>query len=234
MHPRLEASKRYCCPLPYSRVIPFHTVTTQFFESINSGAPSKKRKLEADYVSDSHSAPIDAASESEESEDGDAMPDFHELNEADEELSQEILDDVEDIQEISLESETDAMIAGPSRPRPPVSAPARTMLQGETPNVSQPGVADAIALGSVAIPGRSTKPQSMSSVKRPKRDEGGLSRGRLDAEEKSSMAGMETAMDTHTFPICGKVIETDNQGLNAHVDFCLSRGAIREAQAKAV
>lgn len=31
-------------------------------------------------------------------------------------------------------------------------------------------------------------------------------------------------------PICNK-IETTNRGLNEHIDFCLSRGAIREAQA---
>jgi len=31
-------------------------------------------------------------------------------------------------------------------------------------------------------------------------------------------------------PICSKFLETDNQGLNAHVDFCLSRDAIWQAQ----
>ena len=31
-------------------------------------------------------------------------------------------------------------------------------------------------------------------------------------------------------PVCGRALETDNQGLNEHVDFCLSRGVIREAQ----
>ncbi|KAF8160747.1 hypothetical protein B0H34DRAFT_350409 [Crassisporium funariophilum] len=31
-------------------------------------------------------------------------------------------------------------------------------------------------------------------------------------------------------PICGKHLETDNEGLNTHVDFCLSRKAIMEAQ----
>jgi len=30
-------------------------------------------------------------------------------------------------------------------------------------------------------------------------------------------------------PICSRLLMTDNQGLNAHVDFCLSRNAIREA-----
>ena len=31
-------------------------------------------------------------------------------------------------------------------------------------------------------------------------------------------------------PICGKMLETDNQGLNEHIDFCLSKQAIKEAQ----
>lgn len=34
-------------------------------------------------------------------------------------------------------------------------------------------------------------------------------------------------------PICGKLLETDNKGLNAHIDFCLSRNVIMEAQAEA-
>jgi len=42
-----------------------------------------------------------------------------------------------------------------------------------------------------------------------------------------------TAHETHKCPICGKTLETDNDGLNAHVDFCLSRGAILEAQVEA-
>ena len=35
-------------------------------------------------------------------------------------------------------------------------------------------------------------------------------------------------------PICGKLLETDNQGLNEHIDFCLSKGAIKEAQASSL
>jgi DNA polymerase kappa len=34
-------------------------------------------------------------------------------------------------------------------------------------------------------------------------------------------------------PVCSKTLDTDNQGLNAHIDFCLSRGAIKEAHAEA-
>jgi len=38
---------------------------------------------------------------------------------------------------------------------------------------------------------------------------------------------------THDCPVCCKTLETDNEGLNAHIDFCLSRGAIMEAQVEA-
>ena len=38
---------------------------------------------------------------------------------------------------------------------------------------------------------------------------------------------------THDCPVCGKTLETNNEGLNAHIDFCLSRGAIMEAQVEA-
>lgn len=34
--------------------------------------------------------------------------------------------------------------------------------------------------------------------------------------------------ETHECPICGITLETDNDGLNTHVDYCLSREAIKE------
>ncbi|KIK92141.1 hypothetical protein PAXRUDRAFT_830241 [Paxillus rubicundulus Ve08.2h10] len=45
-----------------------------------------------------------------------------------------------------------------------------------------------------------------------------------------SIAG---SSERHTCPICSKQLETDNQGFNAHVDFCLSKDAILEAQVQA-
>lgn len=38
---------------------------------------------------------------------------------------------------------------------------------------------------------------------------------------------------TQTCPICTKVLDGDNAGLNAHIDFCLSRGTIMQAQMEA-
>jgi len=34
-------------------------------------------------------------------------------------------------------------------------------------------------------------------------------------------------------PVCSRTLVTDNQGLNEHIDFCLSRDVIREARSSA-
>lgn len=34
-------------------------------------------------------------------------------------------------------------------------------------------------------------------------------------------------------PVCSRTLVTDNRGLNEHIDFCLSRDAIREARSSA-
>lgn len=49
----------------------------------------------------------------------------------------------------------------------------------------------------------------------------------------SSNVDTGTVVQPQTCPICSKTMQTDNRGLNAHVDFCLSKSAIREAQAMA-
>lgn len=59
-----------------------------------------------------------------------------------------------------------------------------------------------------------------------------------EAAPSSRKAGHETPKsrlipETHECPVCSKTLETDNHGLNTHVDFCLSRGAIMEAQVEA-
>jgi len=39
--------------------------------------------------------------------------------------------------------------------------------------------------------------------------------------------------ETHTCPVCEKKVSTENDSFNAHLDSCLSREAIRQAQAQA-
>lgn len=49
------------------------------------------------------------------------------------------------------------------------------------------------------------------------------------AEKKRSTAA--TTVSHMVCPVCGKSLQTDdNRELNAHIDFCLSRGAIEEAK----
>lgn len=43
----------------------------------------------------------------------------------------------------------------------------------------------------------------------------------------------ERFTEQHVCPICSKTLQTDNAGLNAHIDFCLSRSAILAASASA-
>lgn len=43
----------------------------------------------------------------------------------------------------------------------------------------------------------------------------------------------DKSSEQHICPICSKTLQTDNAGLNAHVDWCLSRSAILEASASA-
>jgi DNA polymerase kappa len=49
-----------------------------------------------------------------------------------------------------------------------------------------------------------------------------------DEEVQSSSSRLN---EQHVCPICSKTLQTDNAGLNAHVDWCLSRSAILEASA---
>jgi len=65
----------------------------------------------------------------------------------------------------------------------------------------------------------------------------GPSRPRRQSEgEASRKSGPSSAakgnLQQLECPICGRTLETDNQGLNAHIDFCLSKSAIMEAQSE--
>lgn len=75
-------------------------------------------------------------------------------------------------------------------------------------------------------PSSKTKPKapaSLTSTSLPS-----PSKSRPCSPSKSAGAGGEDSVATHTCPVCTKTMETDNRGLNAHIDFCLSKGAIGE------
>lgn len=53
----------------------------------------------------------------------------------------------------------------------------------------------------------------------------------LHSEEPQDQA-VKADPSSQTCPICGRVLdETDNTAVNAHIDFCLSKGAIKMATA---
>lgn len=64
------------------------------------------------------------------------------------------------------------------------------------------------------------KPRSTSAVIRPKSSTSGSGTRQLISESL-------------VCPVCGKSFQMDNEGLNSHIDLCLSRGAIRQAHAEA-
>lgn len=100
---------------------------------------------------------------------------------------------------------------GSPKRRPPASAPSAS------------GSTDAMVSGS-----SSQKPASFTATGSVKPEK------RLTpfAESGRSAAGKD-GIALLTCPLCSKTIETDNDGLNAHIDYCLSKDAIRDAQAKA-
>lgn len=65
------------------------------------------------------------------------------------------------------------------------------------------------------------KPHSTSTAVRPK------------CSTPSSGPARNSGFEWLTCPVCEKAFQTDNEGLNSHIDFCLSRGAIRQAHAEA-
>ena len=56
--------------------------------------------------------------------------------------------------------------------------------------------------------------------------------GGTNSSSHSVPARVEDKTEQHC-PVCSRTLFTDNQGLNEHIDFCLSRDAIREARSSA-
>jgi DNA polymerase kappa len=163
----------------------------QFFEPLQNGSPRKRPKIEQDGANSDPSADVETDLGPTNDQDFDldeTMPGFHEQDERDDNISHH--DDNHAFPEI-LPNE------GPSRPRPPVSAPAR-----------------------------SSSAHMSAKLQR---------RRASDAAPPITNGGNPNNATTELLecPICGTTLETDNQGLNSHVDFCLSRGAIRQAHAEA-
>lgn len=181
---------------------------SQFFEPISS-SPNKKRKLQDEAEAEVSIAQADVDDTTGEHDE--AMPGFYEHDEEDGEIGMDVVDDDID------GTDPSEPIAGPSslRPRPPVSAPAPSS-QDKNPLDSN----------------LHKKPRSTGSTRPPPPPPPPTiaSSSHLSLEPNKDGDEMRIMLEC---PICGKGLDTDNQGLNSHVDFCLSRGAILEAQSKA-
>jgi DNA polymerase kappa len=189
--------------------------------------------VDLDAVSESVAHPAPAGTLPVHDEYEDAMPGYHEYDENDADIHQAAIEpeNIDEIAMLQLESRSkETTSAGPSRARPPVSAPGRTLLQRvktSTPNVPASTLADSLTSTKPHSTGHASlssaplfTPTSRISQRPPKRVN----------EDSDSQHG---SSETSTCPVCGKALKIDNQGFNAHVDFCLSRGAIWEAQAQA-
>lgn len=147
------------------------------------------------------------------------MPNFHEHNEDDD--IHEYLNEADEVrQEEESERDEDASVG--SKHRPPVSAPARTSL--ETAQLYRER--------------NTVKPHSVSSASNHRSGNRPSAAGSAAHDENvaPNYRPTDSAADSatsQTCPICSKSMMVDNRGFNAHIDFCLSRSAIREAQGEA-
>ncbi|KAF5351766.1 hypothetical protein D9756_007614 [Leucocoprinus leucothites] len=133
----------------------------------------------------------------------DAMPGYYEHEETMHEM--QIYDESEDDQAERL----DLVVEKPKeRIRPPASTPAR-------PSSSSARLEDILPEIYPAKPKPLGRERSKSDVG-PQPD-----RSRSDVSDEKK---------AQTCPICSRTLTTDNQGLNAHIDFCLSKTAIQEAR----
>lgn len=138
-----------------------------------------------------------------------AMPGFYEHDEEDVEMGVgiDIVDDILEDHPQSSGITTEVSSEPPIRLLPPTSAPGR-------------GNSDKFA-------SRNSGNSAPDTAYSP-----GASSSRL-GEAKPAAEIQPVVLGTLECPICGKMLATDNQGLNSHIDFCLSRGAILDAQTKA-
>ncbi|KAK2464297.1 hypothetical protein APHAL10511_003754 [Amanita phalloides] len=183
----------------------------RFFESLNESSPRKRAKhevhelIEVDQDSDNYS---------------ESMPGFHEHDERDLDPSQHDEDEGESSRLGNLTPAKPGrtkLDAKKLKPRPPVSAPARSFPTLDIP--------DAV---NDTLPGeRATRDRMTARATRP------VSTGQPSSRAQTSKPLLSNE-EPIGCPVCNKPIFTDNQGLNAHIDFCLSRSAIRQAQAESI
>ncbi|KAH9839306.1 DNA/RNA polymerase [Rhodofomes roseus] len=191
----------------------------KFFGAADGGgSPTKKRNIATkEHMNAEQLTELKHAFE-------DAMPGYHEEVEAEDEAEEkhDMPLDVYHVLDNVTVDDASSVGRGPRpggrldhRLRPPNSAPAPTPSQSSSkPTPSGPTNVRSFRASSTG-PSASVRNSPGHRSRSPSRQ------ARSTASEFS----------TQTCPICAKTMVTDNHGLNAHVDFCLSKEAIQEAQA---
>lgn len=193
----------------------------RFFQSANETSPPRKKQRVETEPSDDEELRL--------SQDGfeDSMPGFHEHDVDESELSMlqsnSVVDRGECIGErpVSSDGTTVSQHGGSTATARGSSAPPKSVTSPLNALASGPGQKHA-----------SRKPRSTVLPSPASRSPSEGSRPRPHSSHKVASLPQPTEdLSMQTCPICGKSMRTDNQGLNAHIDFCLSKDAIREAQA---
>ncbi|KIL62574.1 hypothetical protein M378DRAFT_12776 [Amanita muscaria Koide BX008] len=203
-----------------------NTGIKRFFEATDN-SPRKRVKIE-----ESQPPEVIEVGDSDEELAGcaESMPGYHENDERDLDPSQHDQDEEVDYSKVVAESPAKAPephatdVSRPTKLRPPVSAPARSTHQttgqvtvgASSSLATRRGAQQQVIKPTSAVGAASSSIRPVSKV--PK------------SQNKPRLVGEEPLV----CPICNKAIHTNNQGLNAHIDFCLSRVSIREAQAETI
>lgn len=215
----------------------------QFFESASGSASSAKRqKIVHHQMEGPESDELPIAQnlmtygDEQDPVDEDVMPGYHEEEHEQELEAWPVESHEQETSAVATQSTSNPTLADGTNaalrsrpPRPPNSAPGPS---------SQPLDAD--------VSSRSTKPRSTIASSEPRSNAPGRTRvsmadwqNDLAAASSSTAAhGMDLTEDQDDTadmpcPICGDEKFTDNMALNAHIDWCLSRGVIRTAQGEA-
>ncbi|KAF8070684.1 IMS-domain-containing protein [Lyophyllum atratum] len=182
----------------------------RFFEPVHDAGPRKKARTD-----EIHTNPTDETQTLDDDSDLDeTMPSFPD-NDEDDFSFHEALD--ESIVTENIEPAVEHTV----KSRPPVSAPRpSTRIPGLTNTEVMQHLASSSVSGS--SDSRTIKPRSTSDAVQ-----------RTISRDTNPGESSKTSIETHDCPLCGKALRTDNQGFNSHIDFCLSRSAIRQAHAEA-
>ena len=196
----------------------FDHLPIKFFGVVDNSSPHKRRKIDGPEVHE----PIEVENMDQDPDECvESMPGFHEHDERDLDPSQHDEDEDDRPRVTGQGVAASEMDMPKSKPRPPVSAPARSF-----PNACE-GTIDA---NDASAADRGTGTSTATRVAKPVSTSNASSSPSLRVQSSKPHISKEPLQ----CPVCDQTILTDNEGLNAHIDFCLSRNAIREAQAESI